>query len=367
MKATLSASANAPTSIALADNLFAQASGRAAPPQPPPAASSSGSSAAPSTPTLAHAVRDDADGRYRVALELMQTEESYGAAVRLVKNTLMAPLSQAAILPAPVITKVFSCCDRISELSDEIHEQLKARLRAWDTARTIVSDVFTHQMESAGIFGSSRLADLYVQYVNNFEQSQRTLRSIDDVTEWGYFQKHWKLLTVATGCGDHTIASLLIQPVQRIPRYKLLLEQLLKATPEAHPDHAPTQAALEMVSAVAHKVNTAIKRREAVEAVYELQSEFVGGELVRPGRYLVKRVDDVKSRLTVSATEKTDERSKQLTLTLVAFSGSHSLCTLVPACTQLHCACGATLSHPDASYMHHSLHRVCRSSSATLS
>ena len=51
-----------------------------------------------------------------------------------------------------------------------------------------------------------------------------------------------------------TLQSLLIQPVQRIPRYKLLLEQLLKETPQAHPDHPNLVSTLEEVSAVATKV-----------------------------------------------------------------------------------------------------------------
>jgi hypothetical protein len=32
------------------------------------------------------------------------------------------------------------------------------------------------------------------------------------------------------------LESIIIMPIQRIPRYKLLLEDLLKRTPEAHPD-----------------------------------------------------------------------------------------------------------------------------------
>jgi hypothetical protein len=32
------------------------------------------------------------------------------------------------------------------------------------------------------------------------------------------------------------LESIIIMPIQRSPRYKLLLEDLLKRTPEAHPD-----------------------------------------------------------------------------------------------------------------------------------
>eukprot|EP00966_Prymnesium_polylepis_P020165 465028-Prymnesium_polylepis.1 len=51
------------------------------------------------------------------------------------------------------------------------------------------------------------------------------------------------------------LINLLIQPVQRVPRYKLLLEQLLKLTPADHPDHAPTKDSLAAISRLAVGVN----------------------------------------------------------------------------------------------------------------
>lgn len=102
-------------------------------------------------------------------------------------------------------------------------------------------------MAKSGLLGGSRLGDLYVQYVNNYEQSTRALRAAEEHEEWRYFMKHWALLTEATGHGRHSLPSLLIQPVQRIPRYKLLLEQLLKETSTEHPDHPHLVATLEEV------------------------------------------------------------------------------------------------------------------------
>ena len=93
---------------------------------------------------------------------------------------------------------------------------------------------------------------MYIQYVNGFEQSQRALRQADEsVPEWKAFQKHWRLLLpaimppsggsdwgdTASGGGGFggggrrseplptSVADLLIRPVQRVPRLKLLLEQ----------------------------------------------------------------------------------------------------------------------------------------------
>ena len=113
--------------------------------------------------------------------------------------------------------------------------------------------------------------------------------------------------------------------MQRIPRYKLLLEQLLKETPQGHPDHKSTLEALDEVAAVATKVNAAIKRREAVEKVYELRAEFAsgGGELVRPGRYFLRRAELTVHFHTLDgggASVAETERDKDKAVTLILFN-----------------------------------------------
>ena len=101
------------------------------------------------------------------------------------------------------------------------------------------------------------------------------------------------MLLRALGQGSHNVASLLIQPVQRIPRYKLLLEELHKATPPAHADAAAIGTALEAVSGIAASVNEAVRRREAVEKVVELQGELwhvpAGVAIDHPGRFLIRQ------------------------------------------------------------------------------
>ena len=63
-------------------------------------------------------------------------------------------------------------------------------------------------------------------------------------------------------------------PVQRIPRYKLLLAELLKYTVESHHDFANITDALQKVTAVANDVNEAIRRHEEMTKLQELQELF---------------------------------------------------------------------------------------------
>ncbi|KAL1510227.1 hypothetical protein AB1Y20_006554 [Prymnesium parvum] len=227
------------------------------------------------------------DTRHRVALELAQSEQTYGAAMQSVVDTLLTPLRAAEVLPERTLAKIFSSTEKIAAMSHELQALLNSRLASWDPVTTHIGTAFTELINATDLLGASRFAAAYSQYVNNFDQSSRTLRTAEEVVEWNFFIKHWRLLTQPGGGGQRHVADLLIQPVQRIPRYKLLLEQLLEATPPTHADHQPTVEALEKISTIAHTVNEAIKRREAVEQVLKLQAEF-GVELAKPGRYLLQ-------------------------------------------------------------------------------
>jgi len=49
--------------------------------------------------------------------------------------------------------------------------------------------------------------------------------------------------------------SFLSLPIQRIPRYKLLMEALLKHTEESHPDYENLKKCLDQISVIAEEVN----------------------------------------------------------------------------------------------------------------
>lgn len=62
-----------------------------------------------------------------------------------------------------------------------------------------------------------------LRYVNNYEQSQSKLRTCKERPEVATFLKHWALMMQATGQSHSSVGDLLIQPVQRLPRYMMLL------------------------------------------------------------------------------------------------------------------------------------------------
>lgn len=62
-------------------------------------------------------------------------------------------------------------------------------------------------------------------------------------------------------CAGQLLDSLLITPIQRLPRYELLLRELVECTPEEHPDSAELQAAFDAMRRVNHAINES--RRDA--------------------------------------------------------------------------------------------------------
>jgi len=70
------------------------------------------------------------------------------------------------------------------------------------------------------------------------------------------------------------ITSLIIQPVQRIPRYVLLLVDLKINTPEDHPDYNFVDKSLEAMRKVAYQMDITIKQAESREIVIKIQELF---------------------------------------------------------------------------------------------
>ncbi len=60
------------------------------------------------------------------------------------------------------------------------------------------------------------------------------------------------------------ITNYLIAPIQRLPRYQLLIQELKKSTPLQHPDYEPLSVALEKIVSVNQFLNEEKRNAENV-------------------------------------------------------------------------------------------------------
>ncbi|XP_011068903.1 PREDICTED: FYVE, RhoGEF and PH domain-containing protein 4-like, partial [Acromyrmex echinatior] len=86
------------------------------------------------------------------------------------------------------------------------------------------------------------------------------------------------------------LSSLLITPVQRVPRYQLLVKQVLQHTPYRHREYRHLQACLVEIEKSAKHINTLIAQNEETQKLLNLQKCIVTSiNLVKPGRMLIKQ------------------------------------------------------------------------------
>jgi len=94
-------------------------------------------------------------------------------------------------------------------------------------------------------------------------------------------------------CAGLDFGAFLIMPIQRIPRYRLLLEELLSHTPPGHPDYKDLQAALDKLIAVAKDVNKAITDQENRDRMIKISRKLIDlkEDLILPSRYFIREGD----------------------------------------------------------------------------
>lgn len=114
---------------------------------------------------------------------------------------------------------------------------------------------------------------LYPEYVKNHYRAIMLVNSLQSKSaEFKAF------LARAKECSDAKLDLLacLIAPVQRVPRYRLLLEELVRHTAPAAPDRAGLERVHACVCALAERVNADMRRQENLQQQVRALGAFVG-------------------------------------------------------------------------------------------
>ena len=93
-----------------------------------------------------------------------------------------------------------------------------------------------------------------------------------------------------TGFGG-SIHDLLIKPVQRVPRYELMLREMQKVLAKNGVPDPELGKAIELVHQAAVSNNEAIKDDESRQMLYEIQAKLRGTTIVTAGRRAIRAGD----------------------------------------------------------------------------
>ncbi|XP_076313163.1 FYVE, RhoGEF and PH domain-containing protein 2-like isoform X2 [Tachypleus tridentatus] len=225
---------------------------------------------------------------HRIAMELMTTERTYVSILHLLDQVFAFRVDQEnrvhSMFPQEVVTQMFSNLKSLYKLHhDFLLPQLEERLENWET-KSKIGDI----MKNFAPF-----LKMYTEFVKNYDNSMNLINL--------WYNKHPHFAQIMDDihkmeeCGNLTLQHHLLTPVQRVPRYQLLLKDYLKKLPDDSADRVDTEKALELVSTAATHANEAMKKIDKFKKLLEVQ-EMISGvvDLVSPTRELLKEGKIIK-------------------------------------------------------------------------
>lgn len=164
----------------------------------------------------------------------------------------------APILPSHELDKILNYLPQLQNLNEEILSDLEVRIADWDKRRKI-SDVIVRK----GPF-----LKLYSCYIREFQTQSDHLDYCCQT--YPAFASALKAFELSERCTKLNLKHYMLKPVQRIPQYRLLLEEYLKFLPENSPDYVDTQTALAVVANVASHANDTMKQGVSTDCCFYL-------------------------------------------------------------------------------------------------
>jgi len=152
----------------------------------------------------------------------------------------------------------------------------KVEGKSWSAWQTI-GDTF---LKLAGFL------KVYSDYTVNYDNSILALRRCRKLTKFHTFLEECSRLPESNYLD---LESLLIEPIQRIPRYELLLKELVKHTPKGHPDYDNLNDALIKVTEIARLINNRKRLRDSKQEVVRATHQIkpIQEDLISPTRTFV--------------------------------------------------------------------------------
>lgn len=216
--------------------------------------------------------------------EICSTETTYAATLLLVRDQFLVPFRAEAsrgkdgLLSLEDVRIIFSDVEVILNYSQSLLEELKPRVLVWRNDTSTLGDIFLK---------ISHFLKTYQPYVVNYGAS---MSSLQKCCKDPRFSTLLRQLESDPRCKNGSLQSFLITPIQRIPRYMLLLKELLKCTLPIHPDFEQLTRSLEQIQQIATALNEAERSAESAFKLFTFQMALSGGdgvELLAPHRRYV--------------------------------------------------------------------------------
>ncbi|KAJ3446926.1 faciogenital dysplasia protein [Anaeramoeba flamelloides] len=205
--------------------------------------------------------------RKNISEEILETEESYLRFLNLIVNHFMKPLQKESQLENHQIRTLFNGIESILAFTQLLRTNISTVISKWN-ANSCLGKIFIDLI---------KFSKVYITYVNNYNKGNELLKQL--LKNNRKFSKFIKNQEKDDRCRRLDLGSMLIMPVQRLPRYIIFLEQLSKNTPFFHDDYEQIQNAYKMIVEVTTKVNEGKRDFENIQQMETIKQSLISNDL----------------------------------------------------------------------------------------
>ncbi|KAF0853011.1 conserved mitochondrial protein containing domains RhoGEF [Andalucia godoyi] len=213
--------------------------------------------------------------RCHVLREIVHTERVFVNCMKIIQDLYITPLSDYKLLSPDEVQLVFGQIPTIlianSQLLRDIEQRLDARKSFRRKDFHCLGDVFS----KAGLY----VIKSYTSFCSLYEDA---LQLVKRKSANPAFQRFLDQCMQDSRAKMQTLESLMIRPVQRLSKYPLLINELIKDTCEYHPDRKALEEALEKVKEATFDVNGKVqdmimrkKFMSILEKVHGVEKDFL--------------------------------------------------------------------------------------------
>ncbi|XP_060571001.1 uncharacterized protein LOC132729292 [Ruditapes philippinarum] len=183
--------------------------------------------------------------REEAARDIADVEREYCSQLWALIEDYMNPLRDSEILGRRELHLLFpSYIPHIYEQHCIILRKMEERMKKWKNSG-VIGDIFAKFTESQD--GDGLL--LYKDFINDFPTI------INSMNKWFTHSPHFRELMQSQCLANAPVLTLLLAPLQQVPKYSILLKTLLKHTPADHPDRYYLESSLNRLKQFLNNMN----------------------------------------------------------------------------------------------------------------
>lgn len=193
------------------------------------------------------------DRRQRVIGELIESERRYVANLETLLNFFL-PSLELLVAPRDLRLMFPAQLEPLLEAHRRLLERLEERSETQSPFHGILGDIFGRLCAQNS---DSEFINVYSAYMNEFKVAMQTLARYEQTSP--EFKEGLQSCQLRQECEGLSLAAFLLTPIQRLPRYELLLKELLKQTPLEHPDNYYVGEAVDQLRGEMIRLNKSIQ------------------------------------------------------------------------------------------------------------